>query len=373
MNFDFSWFLTIPGMLITGGVLLLIIALIVLIVSGRKDKKKKKNDSMGESLQADSQNAGMTSNVEVPVNVDNTMGVQPVPVVGTNPVQDMSSIPDISVNNNMPNMEMPQMPIESAPVVQQPTVMSTNMNMQSIPSTNTLNNNVSMVSPMMPVNDSVAPSVELQQAPIEAPVANIPVAPAVDANLTMPNQSAMSPEIPNMASNNVSMPVISDIPSVGSSNPVISQNAVPKIFPNPEVAPVAPGVQNVQPVVTNTQDQVSIYGGASPIVPKIDLEPEHHQIYGGADPSENTQSIPIINNFSNEASVVPNIQAQVPVSPEIVPTPTIVNPQVEQIQPQPQPQPQPQVQPQVQPIPTVETIPSVPVIQPTVDNSVDTI
>ena len=42
MNFDFSWFLTIPGMLITGGVLLLIIALIVLIVSGKKDKKEKK-------------------------------------------------------------------------------------------------------------------------------------------------------------------------------------------------------------------------------------------------------------------------------------------------------------------------------------------
>ena len=37
---DLSWFITIPGMLITGGVLLLIIALIIFILtSGKKNKK----------------------------------------------------------------------------------------------------------------------------------------------------------------------------------------------------------------------------------------------------------------------------------------------------------------------------------------------
>src|SRR5699024_9385403 len=43
MNFSLDWFLSIPGLLITGGVLLLLIALIILIVTSRK--KKDKNDS----------------------------------------------------------------------------------------------------------------------------------------------------------------------------------------------------------------------------------------------------------------------------------------------------------------------------------------
>ena len=42
MNFEFGWFLTIPGMLITGGVLLLIIALIIFIATSNKEKKTNK-------------------------------------------------------------------------------------------------------------------------------------------------------------------------------------------------------------------------------------------------------------------------------------------------------------------------------------------
>ena len=40
MNFSLDWFLSIPGLLITGGVLLLLIALIILIVTSRKKKDK---------------------------------------------------------------------------------------------------------------------------------------------------------------------------------------------------------------------------------------------------------------------------------------------------------------------------------------------
>ena len=42
MSFDLSWFTTLPGLLITGGVALLIIALIVLVITGKKSKKEKK-------------------------------------------------------------------------------------------------------------------------------------------------------------------------------------------------------------------------------------------------------------------------------------------------------------------------------------------
>ena len=41
MSFQFDWFLTLPGMFITGGVLLLLVALIILIVTNKKSKKAK--------------------------------------------------------------------------------------------------------------------------------------------------------------------------------------------------------------------------------------------------------------------------------------------------------------------------------------------
>ena len=41
-TFSLDWFMTIPGMLITGGVLFLIIALIIFIVTGNKKTKTKK-------------------------------------------------------------------------------------------------------------------------------------------------------------------------------------------------------------------------------------------------------------------------------------------------------------------------------------------
>ena len=42
-TFSLDWFLTIPGMLITGGILFLIIALIIFIVTGNKKTKTKHN------------------------------------------------------------------------------------------------------------------------------------------------------------------------------------------------------------------------------------------------------------------------------------------------------------------------------------------
>lgn len=42
MNFDLSWFKTVPGLLITCGVVLLIIALIIFIVTSKNNKNAKK-------------------------------------------------------------------------------------------------------------------------------------------------------------------------------------------------------------------------------------------------------------------------------------------------------------------------------------------
>ena len=41
MSFDLSWFTSLSGMLLTGGVLLLVIALIMLLVSQKKAKKAR--------------------------------------------------------------------------------------------------------------------------------------------------------------------------------------------------------------------------------------------------------------------------------------------------------------------------------------------
>ena len=43
MSFNFKWFTTIPGILITAGVVLLIVAFVLLILTGKKSKKEKKN------------------------------------------------------------------------------------------------------------------------------------------------------------------------------------------------------------------------------------------------------------------------------------------------------------------------------------------
>ena len=45
-NFDLSFFTSIPGLLITGGVLLLLIALIIFIATGSKKGKKEKNEGI---------------------------------------------------------------------------------------------------------------------------------------------------------------------------------------------------------------------------------------------------------------------------------------------------------------------------------------
>ena len=58
---DLSWFITIPGMLITGGVLLLIIALIIFILtSGKKNKKEETPKPQESNL----------NNMEIEVNIE---------------------------------------------------------------------------------------------------------------------------------------------------------------------------------------------------------------------------------------------------------------------------------------------------------------
>ncbi len=76
-DFNFKWFTTVPGLLITGGVVLLILALISLILSGKKSKKEKK-------AKAEANAVNQQPNMAVPGQPvpESNSGVQPVSNVG---------------------------------------------------------------------------------------------------------------------------------------------------------------------------------------------------------------------------------------------------------------------------------------------------
>lgn len=67
MAFSFDWFLTVPGMLISGGVLLLLIALIMFIVTSVKSKKETKGE---ESATLETPTVENTEPAPVPVTPD---------------------------------------------------------------------------------------------------------------------------------------------------------------------------------------------------------------------------------------------------------------------------------------------------------------
>ena len=290
---DFSWFGTIPGMLITGGVLLLIISLIIFISTMGKKGKKDKNSVEEKSLEGAKEmvsESSLSNSVSAPV-------IDAIPT-GTDSI------------TGMPNVAF------ATPTPVQPEVVS--------PMSGTVPVQPEVAQPMpgaVPVQPEVA-----QPMPEAAPVQPEVVQP-------MPEAAPVQPE------------VVQPMPEVAPVQPEVVQ-------PMPETAPVqpevAPQMSEVVSVSTEPTNQtVSIYGGASPSVSKSDIETtETHQIYGGANPLENTQSISINDINQAAASQVaaanePQIeQVVVPVQTEVVqPTPevtSVINPTVSNVETQPQ-------------------------------------
>ena len=290
---DFSWFGTIPGMLITGGVLLLIISLIIFISTMGKKGKKDKNSVEEKSLEGAKEmvsESSLSNSVSAPV-------IDAIPT-GTDSI------------TGMPNVAF------ATPTPVQPEV-------------------VSPMSGTVPVQPEVAQPMP-EAAPVQPEVAQ-----------PMPEAAPVQPEVvqpmPEVAP--VQPEVVQPMPEVAPVQPEVAQ-------PMPEVAPVqpevAPQMSEVVSVSTEPTNQtVSIYGGASPSVSKSDIETtETHQIYGGANPLENTQSISINDINQAAASQVaaanePQIeQVVVPVQTEVVqPTPevtSVINPTVSNVEIQPQ-------------------------------------
>lgn len=268
-SFSLDWFMTIPGMLITGGVVFLIIALIIFIVTG--NKKPKTNKEVQAVQEASKQEAVATASQTVtptPVVPTNNQVVTPQPVVTPEPV-----VPATPVNS---------MAEKSVKEEVEPAVFTATLPQDVTPQP-TFNSQVSN-----PVGQSI-------------PVVN----PTVTENVNM-----VVPPVVSTQTQVVQTPVVPTI----EQTPIVNQPVTPEITVKEEKKEVmqTPSFDMPRP----------IYGGVSPVVPTVSHEEEHRPIYGGANPLENTQSVPIVPPrpvATKEVKVdVPTVEIPaVPVTPSV--------------------------------------------------------
>lgn len=284
MNFDLSWFKTVPGLLITCGVVLLIIALIIFIVTSKNNKNAKKE-----------------------AQDNNPKGEDTTPKDNVQPVSDgVSSETVAAVNTDAGANTSVETPMQNATPVTENVGIEALQNMQPTQSVNPTPIEVETVSSAPVVEDTPA---------ISSPVVNNPT---VDAYQAMANNAAILND--NYVQEPVA-PVSQSVEPIEVAPEVISPSvdAIP--------TPVAPTVSSV------SNEQHAIYGGVSQILPNdmsINTGSSNHQIYGGANPLENTQSLPIMGNTQPEmstapVSVAPEVAPVVPDIPSVNATPIIPN------------------------------------------------
>ena len=292
MKFDFTWFTSLPGMLITGGVVLLIVALIILLVTNKKSKKMKEamDEAGGQDVQSPADN-GVA--VGAAIGQDD-MNMGGVPTAMATP--DIATVPMATAQNGVA-------PVETIATVSN--VVDPAAVMAATASTN------------------LAPAVPVIAAPETAPtdlgsVANAMAMaqPTVDAGQVMPTQN------------------IEDVP--GSVQPV----GVSEALVAPSVAPIAPqpdiiqnsvemnmpasgmDVSNVMPINTDLQDasQANMFS-SQPIVNN-----ENVSIYGGVNPTDSINTAVFqdnntstVNTISQENVAVTNdVVASAPIGSEFV-------------------------------------------------------
>ena len=318
-NFDLSFFTSIPGLLITGGVLLLLIALIIFIATGsKKGKKEKKEEKKSEEA------------------------VNTTPTVDNNATVAVADVPQSVVQpETAQNIEPTPAVVTTEPVVNSTPIVENNTGVSSMNSVPPVQNVEPKVEAQVP-NNAVNPAVTETPAPV-VNATNEEVAPTTPVvDMPKPSQEVVPTITPT--------PIETPTPTVSVPNNTVT--------PNAEVAASEPiTIVNEEPT---REEPKPIYGGASPVIPKIDVGEEHRPIYGGADPLENTGAIPTINN---QASI--NNAESTPVVPTI---PTVnEQPKVETVEPITVTTPQVET-------PTVETpkveVPTQETVTPTVTETI---
>lgn len=381
MDFSLDWFLSIPGLLISGGVLLFLIALILLIATMVKKKKEKNTvataTATNNEVPAQNPQAAQTAMPQATMANNSTLPEMNSPSVTGGTIMDIPAptmpqavpqMPDMNANMAMntgmpmgaqPNMAMPSMDVTGGqmpamqqpidPTMQQPMVPPTQTPAQESMVAPTEMTPPTVESPQAPVVEPMVQNIQPQVTPEVQPIAPIeqqaPAMPSVEPIAPIEQQAPIMPSVEPIAPIEQQAPVMPSVepiaPTVATPEPIAQQPVVqPEVAPTPVMPTVEPMGQPVtmEPTVQPTPVEVApamdpnqqpqqgpvIYGGASPIVPEININEQQHQIYGGANPLENTQSIPI-SNLTGQQNVV-----QTP-----TPEPTMVTPQVAPVGEQP--------------------------------------
>lgn len=277
-SFSLDWFMTIPGMLITGGVVFLIIALIIFIVTG--NKKPKTNKEVQAVQEASKQEAVATASqtvTQTPVVPTNNQVVTPQPVVTPEPVvpaTPVNSMAEKSVKEEVePAVFTATIPENIAP---QPVVQ------QSVPVVNPT------VSPIVN-NKTVSPTMPTPAVPTieQTPVVNQPVVPSIPVNeekketiqtpsFDMPRQiyGGASPIVPNVPHEEEHRQIY------GGANPLENTQSVPIVPSRPvvtkEVKVEVPTVATLTvPVTPSVTSQVSndIFASSSVAATPVNANP----------------------------------------------------------------------------------------------------
>ena len=257
-SFSLDWFMTIPGMLITGGVVFLIIALIIFIVTG--NKKPKTNKEVQAVQEASKQEAVATASQTVtptPVVPTNNQVVTPQPVVTPEPVVPATPVNSMAEKSIKEEVE-PAVFTATIPedIVPQPVVQ------QSVPVVN------STVSPIVN-NTTVSPTMPTPAVPTieQTPVVNQPVVPSIPVNEEK-KETIQTPSV--------------DMPRqiYGGANPLENTQSVPIVPSRPvvtkevkvEVPTVATPTVPVTPRVTS-QVSNDIFASSSVATTPVNANP----------------------------------------------------------------------------------------------------
>lgn len=304
MNFDFSWFLTVPGMFITGGVLLLIVALIILIVTSKKSKKAK-NIEGTDSTAVAQQSPTVAATPATVMQTDTVQSASPMAAAPGSLMNQPAPIPTQSVSDVSMNMSMAQQPVAASvaptpvmPAVTQPApVVEQSVNAVSMADVNQ--------TPVMPVS----PMVENMSSDTYAATAMMDYsapAPAVEPAPVVPNSTV--PMVESMPA-----PVVEPVaPIVEPANLSVEQFVVAPVTPTAPVVPTVPVVENVTPAV-------------EPIAPMVDST---FDVAVPTAPAVEPVQMPVVESVS-AIPVAPIVEASVEVMPaapvvEAMPAPAVV-------------------------------------------------
>ena len=280
-SFSLDWFMTIPGMLITGGVIFLIIALVIFIITG--NKKTKTNKEVVAAQDSSKQEAAVVA----------------TPAVGQ------------AVTTSEP-VVTPQSVVTSESVVPTPPVSS--------------------------MAEKVAPK-EAEPAVFTAPIPQnvAPVPPQPVVNNQVPNIAEQSATVPTTPV--VNQPVVTEVPVKEEQKETIQTSS----FDMPR--PIYGGASPIVPNVLHEEEHRPIYGGANPLentqsVPIVSQRPVVTEEVKVSVPTVEIPTVQVTPNVT--PTVAPqatndifasNSVAATPVAPQAVKPTVAVQPAVSQSQP----------------------------------------